>query len=151
MSHYLYMLPHASAMFMYYIGKVMVDLLQLVSQFLVFRLFSRIFNIFTLHRLTHLHIVYFYISIIWRYALQIQDNFFQHSIMLVAPWYCDGCGRQNGVTRYQCQHCRGFNTYDLCDQCIARANIIHPNHSFQLVQAAGNTIPVSNWSSPFFG
>ncbi len=59
MSHYLSILRHASVMFMYYIGKVMVDLLQLVSQFLVVRLFSRIFNVFTLHCLLHLYIVYY--------------------------------------------------------------------------------------------
>ena len=66
-----------------------------------------------------------------------------------APWYCDGCGRANGNTRYQCQQCRGFNTYDLCDQCISRASAIHPNHSFQLVQQTGYTMPMTNWMSSY--
>ncbi|CAF1183408.1 unnamed protein product [Adineta ricciae] len=66
--------------------------------------------------------------------------------MLIAPWFCDGCGRTNGITRYQCQHCRGFNTYDLCDQCILRASTIHPYHRFALVQQAGAGTP--NWRPP---
>ncbi|UJR17147.1 hypothetical protein I4U23_004043 [Adineta vaga] len=65
-------------------------------------------------------------------------------MVLIAPWYCDGCGRTNGLTRYQCQHCRGFNTYDLCDQCILHASTLHPYHTFQLVQQAGNG--VGNWA-----
>jgi hypothetical protein len=56
------------------------------------------------------------------------------------PWFCDGCRRQNGGTRYQCQHCQGANTYDLCDQCIGRASSIHPNHSFRLIEE--NFIPL---------
>jgi hypothetical protein len=71
--------------------------------------------------------------------------------MFPAPWYCDGCGRQNGNTRFQCQQCRGFNTYDLCDQCILRASVIHPNHSFQLVQQTGYSVPMSNWMWSSYG
>jgi hypothetical protein len=70
--------------------------------------------------------------------------------MFPAPWYCDGCGRTNGNTRYQCQQCRGFNTYDLCDQCILRAGAIHPNHSFQLVQQTGYTVPILNSTWPTY-
>ncbi|CAF1342062.1 unnamed protein product [Adineta steineri] len=33
--------------------------------------------------------------------------------MYATPWYCDNYRRVNGITRYQCQHCRGVN---LCDQ-----------------------------------
>lgn len=50
-----------------------------------------------------------------------------------AAWRCDGCGRQNGRSRYMCQQCRGYNTYDLCEQCIGRVNVLHPSHTFQLV------------------
>jgi hypothetical protein len=66
-----------------------------------------------------------------------------------APWYCDGCGQLNGNIRYQCQQCRGFNTYDLCDQCIYRASAIHPNHSFQLVQQPEYIMPMTNWTSSY--
>ncbi|CAF0935612.1 unnamed protein product [Adineta ricciae] len=65
-------------------------------------------------------------------------------MLIGMPWFCDSCGRQNGVTRYQCQHCRGNNTYDLCDQCIVNAPIIHPYHAFKLVQGGGNGIPSTN-------
>ncbi|CAF1558463.1 unnamed protein product, partial [Adineta ricciae] len=50
---------------------------------------------------------------------------------------------QNGMIRYQCQHCRGANTYDLCEQCILHASTIQPYHRFQLVQNAGTG--TSNW------
>lgn len=72
--------------------------------------------------------------------------------MLAAPWYCDSCGRQNSSIRYQCQQCRGFNTYDLCEMCIGKAQILHPNHTFQLVQQAvvvGSTMPTYTvWTMP---
>ncbi|CAF1411904.1 unnamed protein product [Adineta steineri] len=67
--------------------------------------------------------------------------------MYAAPWYCDNCRRVNGITRYQCQHCRGVN---LCDQCIARAHITHPNHTFQLVQQAGNVTSTPTWTVPSY-
>ncbi|CAF1361131.1 unnamed protein product [Adineta steineri] len=28
--------------------------------------------------------------------------------MYATPWYCDNYRRVNGITRYQCQHCRGI-------------------------------------------
>jgi hypothetical protein len=69
---------------------------------------------------------------------------------VVGPWFCDGCGRSNLANRYQCQQCRGINTYDLCDQCIQRSAVIHPNHSFQLVQA-GYSTPMWNSTWPSYG
>ncbi len=65
--------------------------------------------------------------------------------MLPAPWYCDNCGKQNGSIRYQCQQCRGFNSFDLCDQCIPAAETIHPHGRFQLVHQGGYSMPVSNY------
>ncbi|CAF1211377.1 unnamed protein product [Rotaria sordida] len=70
--------------------------------------------------------------------------------MSVAPWYCDGCGRANGSVRYQCEQCRGFNTYDLCDQCIVKAKALHPNHSFKLVPQALIGTPVINTTLPYY-
>jgi hypothetical protein len=57
--------------------------------------------------------------------------------MVVIDW--------NPGHRYQCQQCRGLNTYDLCDMCISRAQILHPNHNFQLV-SQGRYRP-SPWNS----
>ena len=73
----------------------------------------------------------------------------QSMMPAAAPWLCDNCGRANGVTRYQCQQCRGYNTYDLCDQCILRASTIHPHHSFRLVQQA--PVATTNWYTPTYG
>ncbi|CAF1468209.1 unnamed protein product [Rotaria sp. Silwood1] len=70
--------------------------------------------------------------------------------MSIAPWYCDSCGRMNGSVRYQCEQCRGFNTYDLCDQCIVRAQALHPNHSFKLIPQALTGIPVINTMLPYY-
>ncbi|CAF1293677.1 unnamed protein product [Adineta steineri] len=71
--------------------------------------------------------------------------------MYAAPWLCDNCGKANGITRYQCQQCRGINTYDLCDQCIVRAHITHPNHTFKLVQQAGTTVSSTpGWTQPSY-
>ncbi|CAF3305994.1 unnamed protein product [Rotaria sp. Silwood2] len=70
--------------------------------------------------------------------------------MSAAPWYCDGCGRINGSMRYQCEQCRGFNTYDLCDECIVRAQVLHPNHSFKLVPQILTGMPVINTMWPYY-
>ncbi|CAF1382956.1 unnamed protein product [Adineta steineri] len=70
--------------------------------------------------------------------------------MYAAPWLCDNCGRANSITRYQCQQCRGINTYDLCDQCIVRAHMTHPNHTFELVQQAGNVASKPTWTVPSY-
>ncbi|CAF2981727.1 unnamed protein product [Rotaria sp. Silwood2] len=70
--------------------------------------------------------------------------------MSSGSWYCDGCGRINASVRYQCEQCRGFNTYDLCDQCIVRAQALHPNHSFKLVGQVFNGIPVINRTVPYY-
>ncbi|CAM4783493.1 unnamed protein product [Rotaria magnacalcarata] len=70
-------------------------------------------------------------------------------IMLAAPWFCDGCGRSNSSIRYQCQQCRGYNTYDLCDQCIGNASMIHPNHTFLQVSQPVVGIPVISTMWPY--
>ncbi|CAF1428678.1 unnamed protein product [Adineta steineri] len=49
--------------------------------------------------------------------------------MIAAPWYCDNCGRANGITRY-----------------TSRSHITHPNHTFQLVQQAGNVAYTPTWT-----
>ncbi|UJR07823.1 hypothetical protein I4U23_012106 [Adineta vaga] len=67
------------------------------------------------------------------------------------PWLCDNCGRANGITRYQCQQCRGINTYDLCDQCIINAHTTHPFHSFKLVQSGGTAMSASYWTPGTYG
>lgn len=51
-----------------------------------------------------------------------------------ANWYCNNCRRVNPGRRYQCIHCRGFDTYDLCEFCVQQAPMIHPAHQFRLVQ-----------------
>lgn len=52
-------------------------------------------------------------------------------------WYCNSCRRANSRSRYQCQQCRGFDTYDLCEICIGRTAQIHPGHTFALVPSSG--------------
>lgn len=50
-------------------------------------------------------------------------------------WYCNGCKKQNPGLRYICQECRLGDTYDLCANCVPKANILHPGHRFNLEPA----------------
>ncbi|CAF3060882.1 unnamed protein product [Rotaria sp. Silwood2] len=51
-------------------------------------------------------------------------------------WTCDSCRRLNAATRYQCKACYGYNTYDLCEECIGQSTLIHPGHTFRLIQSS---------------
>ncbi|CAF4072611.1 unnamed protein product [Rotaria sp. Silwood1] len=48
-------------------------------------------------------------------------------------WWCNACRRLNARPRYQCQVCRMGDTFDLCDQCVGKASMLHPGHTFSVV------------------
>eukprot|EP01117_Protostelium_nocturnum_P006293 TRINITY_DN2271_c0_g1_i2.p1 TRINITY_DN2271_c0_g1~~TRINITY_DN2271_c0_g1_i2.p1 ORF type:complete len:395 (+),score=121.66 TRINITY_DN2271_c0_g1_i2:365-1549(+) len=45
---------------------------------------------------------------------------------------CDGCSLYIGGVRQKCSECMD---YDLCDECFAKQDSIHPNHKFHTVEA----------------
>ncbi|CAF1129281.1 unnamed protein product [Rotaria sordida] len=64
-----------------------------------------------------------------------KDNYSMDEHMLMHyNTSCDGCKTVNfkGI-RYQCDECR--QSYDLCESCYHKANELHPNHEFKIVQS----------------